>query len=384
MRRIGVFGGTFNPIHTAHILIANTALSQLDLDFVIMMTGGNPPHKSGENIPDAKLRHIMLKLAVAEHEGLIPCDYEVKRLEYSYTANTLKFLKKIYPNDELYFIMGGDSIDYFDEWYKPDEIARMARLAVYSRGNMHRIDEMRKRFNADITLLNGENIDISSTDIRNFEGEIIDKVPDKVAEFIEKFGIYKNRPELETLEKMLDEDRFKHSIGVSELAGTLAERYGVDRQIATECGMLHDVAKCIPYEEALTMCDELEAEVDPVERHMPPLIHAKLGAELVKCLFGIKEGEITSAIRSHTVGRLNMSILDKIIFVADMCEEGKSFSGVDKIRERAFDSIDEAVVMCIDSSIEFNRKKGNTVHPMAYAVRKELLSNLEKNVWTKA
>ena len=89
MRRIGVFGGTFNPVHNAHILIAERALSELSLDFVIMMTGGNPPHKKGRKILDAKLRHIMLKRAIKGHKNLIACDYEVKRQEYSYTVNTL-------------------------------------------------------------------------------------------------------------------------------------------------------------------------------------------------------------------------------------------------------------------------------------------------------
>lgn len=372
MRRIGVFGGTFNPVHNAHIQIANRALSELGLDFVIMMTGGNPPHKKDELIPDAKLRHIMLKLAVKGNDRLIPCDYEVKRTDYSYTVNTLRFLKRIYPGDELYFIMGGDSIDYFDEWYKPEEIARLAKLVVYSRGRNHRIDEMREMYNADIILLGGENIDISSTEIRTDRNSFENMLPAAVEAFIDKYGLYKEVSDMELLEKMLDSERLRHSIGVSKLAGELAERYGLDRAEAERCGMLHDAAKCIPYKDALVMCDELEAELDPIERHMPPLVHAKLGAELVKCLFGVTEGKITSAIRAHTVGKLDMSLFDKVIFVADMCEEGRRMPEVEAIRNTAFEDIDRAVVMCIDLSISYNNKKGNKVHPMAYAVKAEL------------
>lgn len=374
MRRIGVFGGTFNPVHNAHITIAERALSELSLDFVIMMTGGNPPHKKGRPILDAKLRHIMLKKAIKGHKNLIACDYEVKRHEYSYTVNTLRFLKRIYPDDELYFIMGGDSIDYFDEWYQPEEIAKMAKLVVYSRGKEHKTDIMRKKFNADIIELGGENIDISSTEIRNYSDTLSESLPESVAVFIEKYKLYQDLSEKDVLKNLLDESRLRHSIGVSKLAGELAERYGVDKENAIRCGLLHDVAKCIPYQEAIVMCDELEAELDPLERYMPPLVHAKLGAEIVKCYFGITEGEITSAIRAHTIGSMDMSLFDKIIFVADMCEEGRTLPSVDDIREIAFQDIDRAVVMCIDLSISYNNKTGKTVHPMAYAVKAELLA----------
>ena len=371
MRRIGVFGGTFNPVHNAHIIIAERALSELSMDFVIMMTGGNPPHKKDSLVLDAKLRHIMLKKAIKGHEKLIACDYEVKKHEYSYTVNTLRFLKRIYPDDELYFIMGGDSIDYFDDWYKPDEIASLAKLVVYSRGAKHRTDEIEKMYNIKITRLSGDNIDISSTEIRNDE-KSLSSMPQSVSDFIEKFKLYKDISEKEMLERMLDENRLMHSIGVSKFAGELAERYGLNIEKAKRCGLLHDIAKCIPYSDAIIMCDELEAELDPIERHMPPLVHAKLGAELVKCFFGIREGEITSAIRSHTVGKPNMSLFDKIIFVADMCEEGRTLPDLDIIRKTSFEDIDMAVIMCIDKSISYNNKTGKTVHPMAYAVKAEL------------
>lgn len=371
MRRIGVFGGTFNPVHNAHIIIAERAKDELCLDFVVMMTGGNPPHKKDRPVLDAKLRHIMLKKAIKGHKNLIACDYEVKKQEYSYTVNTLRFLKRIYPDDELYFIMGGDSIDYFDEWYKPEEIASLAKLVVYSRGEKHRTDEIEKMYDIKIIELSGANIDISSSEIRN-DKEALSNIPQNVADFIEKFGLYNDVSEEEMLERMLDENRLKHSKGVSKLAGELAERYGIDTEKAKRCGLLHDIAKCIPYSDAIVMCNELEAELDPIERHMPPLVHAKLGAELVKCYFGITEGEITSAIRAHTVGNMNMSLFDKIIFVADMCEEGRTLSGVDIIRRTAFEDIDRAVVMCIDLSISYNNKTGKTIHPMAYAVKAQL------------
>ena len=375
MRKIGIFGGTFNPVHNGHINIAKTAKESLGLDFVIMMTGGNPPHKNSEDLLDAGIRHIMLKLAIKDIDGLVPCDYEVKREEYSYTVNTLEFFKRIYPEDELYFIMGGDSIDYFHKWYKPERILSLANLVVYGRGKEHNIKFIEDKFCAKVILLNGEFIDISSTELRNSKELLKESVPSVVYEFIKKYRLYdKKRSDMDILKEYLKDSRLNHSIGVSKVAKDLSKIFGVDENIAERAGLLHDIAKYIPHNEALLMCGELEAEIDPIEREMPPLIHAKLGAELVKCLFNIKEGEITSAIRWHTVGKTNMSTLDKIIFVADMIEEGRSFPGVEKIREASKYDLDLAVLYSIESSVKFNLLKGNTVHPMAYRIIKEISS----------
>lgn len=377
MRKIGLFGGTFNPVHNAHISIAEYAAEVLGLDFVIMLTDGNPPHKNGGELPDAKLRHIMLKKAIKGKSKLIACDFEVKRSEYSYTATTLEFFKRIYPEDKLYFIMGGDSLDYFQDWYKPERIAELAALAVYGRGKEHNYRYIEEKYGAEIVRLDGEFFDISSTELRNMPLDMKGSVPDSVYDFIQKYKLYlPMRSDMEILSELLNEKRLVHSIGVAKTAKALAEKYGEDSETAERAGLLHDAAKFIPHEKALAMCDELEADIDPIERTIAPLVHPKLGAELVKCLFGIQEGKITSAIRCHTVGKPNMSLLDKIIFVADMCEEGRSFPGADEIRKEAFENLDSAVLMCVNKTIEFNHSKGAFIHPMAYVLRDIYSSNL--------
>ncbi len=377
MRKIGLFGGTFNPVHNAHISIAEYACNTLGLDFVIMLTGGNPPHKKELDIPDAKLRHIMLKKAIKGKDKLIACDFEVKRKEYSYTATTLEYFKSIYPDDKLYFIMGGDSLDYFQDWYKPDVIAKLATLAVYGRGKEHNYEYIKNRYGADIVRIDGPYFDTSSTSLRATPEYMKENIPQDVYDFIKRYKLYlSGKSDMEILKEILSANRLKHSIGVADMAKKLGERYGEDSNLLERAGLLHDAAKCIPYEDALKMCDELEAELDPIERTIPQLVHPKLGAEIVKCLFGVKEGELTSAIRCHTVGKPNMTLFEKIIFVADMCEEGRSFPGVDNIRKTAFENLGKAMLMCIESTISFNSAKGAVVHPMAYALKGQLSRNL--------
>ncbi|MBS7298779.1 MAG: nicotinate (nicotinamide) nucleotide adenylyltransferase [Eubacteriales bacterium] len=377
MRKIGLFGGTFNPVHNAHISIAEYALDALGLDFVIMLTGGNPPHKKNLKIPDAKLRHIMLKMAVENNEKLIACDFEVNRKEFSYTVNTLEFFKRVYPDDKLYFIMGGDSLDYFEDWYKPERIAKLATLSVYGRGKAHRFDFIKDKYGAEIVNLNGEFYNVSSTNLRKNPDVMRKQVPERVYNFIRKYKLYQlQKSDIEILSDILSEDRLKHSIGVAKMAKHLGELYNEDAQLLERAGLLHDAAKCIPYHDALVMCDELEAEIDPIERTIPALVHPKLGAELVKCLFGITEGKITSAIRCHTVGKSDMTLFDKILFVSDMCEDGRVFPGVNEIRNTAYADIDKAVLMCIEKTIEYNSGRKLYVHPMAYHLRELYLANL--------
>ena len=377
MRKIGIFGGTFNPVHNAHIAIAKAAKRELGLDFVIMMTGGNPPHKRDNKILDAKLRHIMLKLAVRGEPELVACDWEVKRSEYSYTVNTLRFFSRLYSDDKLYFIIGGDSLDDFDKWYMPEQICTMCTIAVYNRNNLPQIETVSKKYNADIVEISGGFLDISSTALRADYKLMMKHTPPAVGEFIKKYGLYRDLgSDLEILTRILKPSRLKHSIGVAMLASKLAKIHGADSDTAYRAGMLHDIAKNIDYNTSLALCRELEAELDPIERSIPALVHPKLGAELVKCLFGLTEGEITSAVRWQTVGRRGMTLMDKIIFVADMCEEGRSFPGVDDIRKAALENLDMAAVMCIDSTINYNIKHGNPVHPGAYAVKEWFLKNL--------
>ncbi len=372
MRKIGIFGGTFDPVHKAHIELAVRAKTQLELDFVIMLPNGNPPHKRDKKVQDAKIRYMMLKSATKGTDGLIVSDYEVRRKEYSYTADTLSFFKRVYPEDKLYFIMGGDSIDYFDKWYKPEKIASMASLAVYARGKEHRCEEIAKLYDTEVVVISGEFFDISSSEIRQSEEALRENTSERVYEFITRYRLYRDNDEMTLLKEMLSEKRLKHSLGVSKLAKSLAKHYRLDEEMAERAGLLHDIAKEIPYEKALLMCDELGAELDGIERTTPFLVHPKLGAELVKCCFGITEGEITSAIRVHTVGKMGMSLFEKIIFVADCAEETRHYDGVDKIRETAYSDIDKAVVMCIDNTIELAKNRGGILHPICYKIKDEL------------
>ncbi|MCD8391016.1 MAG: nicotinate-nucleotide adenylyltransferase [Firmicutes bacterium] len=194
--KIGLMGGTFDPIHNMHIALAKSAAAECGLDRVIFMTAGNTPHKSG--VTDAAARYEMTRLAVEDIPEFSASDYEVNLTGYSYSVNTLKYLKGKYPDDEICFIIGEDSLSYIENWYRPEEIARLCTLLVYPRTSEKTLltlaDRVRERLGAKIVCINAPVLDISSTEIRErlkAGGDVSDMVDKKVLKYINENNLYK-------------------------------------------------------------------------------------------------------------------------------------------------------------------------------------------------
>lgn len=198
MKKIGILGGTFDPIHNGHIHLARLAMEQYGLCQVRLMTGGMPPHKRDREITEAKTRYAMTALAVEDESGMVADDFEVLKTEYSYTVKTLTELCEIHSDWEIYFIIGEDSLRDFPKWYKPEIIAQKCILLVYPRSEGSDIESLvktrRDEYNGDVRIIDGKIKEVSSTDIRfrakqglSLEG----LVPKKVEEYITERGLYR-------------------------------------------------------------------------------------------------------------------------------------------------------------------------------------------------
>lgn len=199
MRKIGLMGGTFDPIHIAHTEIAKYARGQYGLDGVIFMTSGNPPHKRNENVTDARMRLAMTRLAIDGISGFTASDYEVNKAEYSYSVNTLKWLREQYPDAEIYFLIGEDSLDYIDKWYRPKEILKLCAVLVYPRKSMASLKaalaEKQSLLGGDIRIIDAPVYDISSTLIREgiAAGKDVSAMLDgRVYEYIKDHNLYRS------------------------------------------------------------------------------------------------------------------------------------------------------------------------------------------------
>ena len=167
------------------------------------------------------------------------------------------------------------------------------------------------------------------------------------------------------LSKKLKKDRFEHTIGVMYTASSLAMRYGEDIQKALTAGLLHDCGKFSPAKEQIKLCREKGISLTASEIEMPALIHAKLGAYLAEHEYGIKDPDILDAITYHTTGRPDMTMLEKIVYIADYIEPNRAeIPGLDQVRHLAFEDIDRAVCHSAGATTRYLQDGGKAVDPM--------------------
>ena len=175
----------------------------------------------------------------------------------------------------------------------------------------------------------------------------------------------KIRKILGKLGKELDEDRFQHTMGVMYTSAAMAMRFDADQEQALLAGLLHDCAKCIPGEKKIQLCEKQHLGESEVERKNPSLLHAKLGAFLAKEKYHIKEQEILDAIASHTTGRPGMSLLEKIVYIADYIEPGrKELPNMAEVRKLAFTDIDACLYRILKDSLVYLNSRKISVDPM--------------------
>ena len=382
MKKIGIMGGTFDPVHNGHLYLAREALRQIGLDEVLWIVSGDPPHK-GDGVRSRIVRRNMTALAIRDMDGMRLCDLEILSELPAYTCETLSRLKERYPDDEFYFIMGEDSLRIFDSWYHPELIAEKAKIIVAVRKEdgaseaseakhmkevQKLMDQRQKQFPTEFFLLRTKNIPVSSTGLREMvkKGESIrDYVPRAVSDYIATRHLYeekmsyddKIREILPQLEKILKPSRFHHTIGVMETAAALAMRYSYPVSKARLAGLLHDCAKGNTDKELLALCKKYHLSVTEAEEASPHLLHAKVGAYLTKHLYGINDDEIAHAVAVHTTGEPGMGLLEQIIFVADYIEPNRNRAArLEEIREAAFFDLRLAVAMILRDTIAYLEK----------------------------
>ena len=394
--KIAIMGGTFNPIHNGHLVAAESVRQQMGIDRVIFIPTGKPPHKNANPMFNEH-RYLMTVLATVTNPNFEVSRIEIDRAGLTYTIDTITELKRrCKPECKIYFITGADAIQEILTWKEPEKLLSMCEFVAVTRPGykneklVKTIKNLKDKFKGRITLLEIPALSISSTDIRHrvLAGQTIKYlVPASVEEYIHKFGLYKAEdvysPEIEAinakLHSVLTPKRYKHTQGVAQEALQLAGRYGADSDKAYIAGLLHDCAKCLTDEEKLELCDKYGLVLDDILKSQPDLTHSFLGAKIAETEYGITDSEILDAIAYHTTGRPDMSLLEKIVFIADYIEPNRDyFEGLDKVRELAYEDIDKAVITSLENTINYNKKKKRLIHPLGIAAL-EYLKREEKN-----
>lgn len=200
--KIGIMGGTFDPIHNGHLMLGEHAYKQFSLDQIWFMPNGNPPHKSSETIESqTKNRVEMVRRAISGTEYFSLQLYEVENKAVNYSYKTMEYFKKVYPQHEFYFIIGADSLFSIETWVHPELLLQDCIVLAAFRDDkgtkemLAQIQYLNKKYGADIRLLNTPNVDISSSGIREKmkEGQSIkEDVPEDVFDYIEEKQLYRD------------------------------------------------------------------------------------------------------------------------------------------------------------------------------------------------
>ncbi len=373
---VALYGGSFNPIHLGHLEAAKACLTELSADKIIFIPTAQPPHKDiAENSPTAEQRFAMVKLAVEGISGFEVSDFEINSKEQpNYTINTILHFKEKYANDRLVLMIGTDMFLSFESWFKFEEILKNSELAVFPRaeGDLEKIEDfavvMREKYKAKIHVISKTPLPMGSTEIREMlpKRQGNDCLSPSVYAYILAKRLYNSKANLDFLReealKMLTPSRVPHVLACEQAAIKLAERWNEDKIEAAEALILHDITKKDSAEQQLLLCDKYDIMIDDVERSSYKLLHAKTGAMVAFDRFAISEN-VKNAIYWHTTGKAEMTMLEKIAYVADYIEDTRSFEGVEKLRELAYKNIDEAMILGLEMSMDDIISRGIAPHP---------------------
>lgn len=386
--RIGIYGGTFDPPHMGHLLGAKQIKEYLGLDKLILVPTKIPPHKElsqGSASPADRLAMTALMAEGADPTGgMTVSDCEMGREGPSYTADTIAYLAQQYPDSELWLVMGSDMFLSFHTWYAPERICALAGICGFTRVPGEDTAPLKKqaaylarKFGAKTEVFPlAEDIDVSSTDIRRLlaEGElrmVSSLLWIQVYGYILRKGLYNVQLNMKKLTcgqlraisySMIRAKRIPHVRGTEREAVKLARHWGADVRSARRAAILHDCTKYYTVEEHFAICAQYDIKLDRLEQQSEKLLHSKTGAALACHIFGESQA-VQAAIYYHTTGKGNMSLLEKILYLADYMEPHRDFPGVERLRALAYVDLDAAVALGCEMSIAEMEEKGREVHP---------------------
>ncbi len=391
--KIGIYGGTFNPPHNGHITAARAAAAKLGLDKLLLIPDKIPPHKElPAGSANEHQRYAMVKLAAGSIGKLTEVsNMELKRQGKSYTSDTLRDLRKLYPDDELYLLMGSDMFLSFQTWHEPESICQLAHICAFSRlkdGEQESFAAQKafleQEYGAKVDIIvNDHVIELSSTDVREaFRTEKgKDLIPLAVWGYIQREHLYGTHTDLKQLTpdelrpialSYLKPKRMPHVLGTELEAVKLARMYGVDETKARVAALLHDCTKKLEMDEQLALCREYGIELDELEQKALKLLHSRTGAELARRVFGVDD-EVYDAIRWHTTGRANMTKLEKILYLADYIEPSRDFDDVEPLRKVVYEDLDKGLLLGLQMTVDEMKAMGNPVHHNTLDARNYLI-----------
>lgn len=357
MSRIGLIGGSFDPIHLGHTRIIKEAIQQLSLDQILIIPTKNNPWKN-KSVATNEQRVEMIQIAIRniEKAKVETIELDSTNNDKNYTVDTIKLLKEKYKDDQLFYIMGMDQASQFDKWKKPKKISKMVQLVAFLRPGYETNDNLKKYH---FQLIDVQATQESSTAFKEGHLEMVDK---DVLRYMTNNGIY-----LENLVKpYMSKKRYLHTCSVAQLAKELAKSNGLDEKKAYIAGMMHDVAKEMDKNEALTLMKKhFSSYVDKPEA----IYHQWLSAYVAKNTFFIEDNDILQAITNHTTASTSMSKLDMCVYCADKLDPLRGYDSSDSIQV-CKENIEKGFCNELKHFHDFSKKKNRKIDECFYEIYK--------------
>ena len=367
MSKIGVFAGTFNPIHEGHISFLRQVKKQLELNKVFLMVCKNAMHKA-TNLAPYNHRTNMCRLAVREFSNVEVSNLEFEVAKSGFNLNTLEQIQKQNEGSKLFLLVGPDSFLKIGSWCKFRSILEKATIVSGYSDEKQQIEMKKLAFSLRFRPILLKTIlkPINSTKIRIKIAQglsVSSSLNFKVQSYVSKHKLYCKQGALvaeceNACRNFVSNSRFMHCVAVSKMAAKLAEKHGENVHEATIAGLLHDIVK----EQKPAFLLELlqmktSFKLSEFEKSAPAVWHAPAGAIYCEKVLGIESRQILSAIASHTAGKANMTNFEKIIYIADNVSlDRKAFSA--RIgRKLAFKNLDRALLFQVKNHLQASFKK---------------------------
>ena len=318
--KILIFGGSFDPVHKGHKALLKAAIAQIKPDFIHVFTAWQSPFKNKSAMP-FEARQNMAKAALGPlSPKIIFDDFEKRAKRVVYTWETIKYIRAKYPGADVYLLTGSDCLNDIQKWKNAKYIFANAVVAAGARKGF--------KFTAkdfDYILIKGSFPEVSSSQIR-----------------------------IDTwLKKNLTPGRYHHTKCTLKAAVELARIYNVDAQKTALAALLHDIAK---------------------DAGGPPLLHGAASARMAEKIFGVKDKDILAAIKNHTLGAPDMSALQKIIYIADMCGADRRPAEARQIKKAAKKSLDEGLLAAMSVKLIYTIQTKKWLAPQAIKLWNKLVS----------
>ncbi len=383
MSQTVLYGGTFNPIHRGHLDICVRARQAVDARRVLLMPAAQPPHKSAGWLAPDQDRLAMCALAAREYDLIQVDDWEIRRGGRSYTVDTLGHLAAVFPEEELWLLIGTDMFLTFTQWHRWEEIGKMASLLVASReeGDRERLLDQQQRLaerGVRSRLLQNPPMPMSSTQIREElrRDGTTGKVCPQVLDYIREKELYLHPPEeLDYLRRyirpLMTDYRYRHSLGVEKQAVKMARRFGADQRKAALAGILHDVCKDMP--KGALLQNILESGIiNGIDfKASPQLIHSYAGALYLQSHMDIHDTEVIEAVRYHTTARAGMNLLETVVYLADLTSEDREYPDVGEMRRLCDTDLRKAMIHALTHTVKELTRKQKPICPDTLGACKE-------------